>query len=151
MQISSKWWKRALIPLTAILVWVGPLGGPFGSGANIATLSLRSLQGETQEQKAELAFYECLEDAASPIPDSEIAEVVVSNDFGRDGIGYLEQRLDEILFPTIRISAEGATYRYSVFPFDSVGPAELENYSQSRATESLFRCSYALVLVEKLG
>lgn len=147
----GKWMKILSLPLLSILVWGLPLGGAFSSDANIGSLILRAMAGETEQQIAELEFYACLEEAGSTIPNGEKTSVIVSGDFGQDGVGYLEQRLDEILYPRIRIVESEADFEYLVSPIELSTPESISKIAQSRSVAGLYQCAYALIVTKRVG
>lgn len=143
-------WKTLLVFfLLVAAVGLVPFGGPFATDSNPLSLILRGIAPTTEQQRAELAFYDCLKTAGDPVPNSETVEVVVSQGFGRDGIGYLEQRLDEILFPRVRVVEFEARYEYKVFPIDVISQAEFEALQRGTDVLGLYQCAYALIVVER--
>lgn len=63
----------------------------------------------SEEESGEIDFLNCLEQSASDLEDGTIVDVQVSDQvFDGGSVSYLAQRLDEILYPRLRITDQAA-------------------------------------------
>lgn len=101
----------------------------------------------SQEEIGELSFLACLEDSASGIPDRETIRVIVSeNDFDEGTVAYLTQRLDELLYPRLRIVDTESRYDITVLSYEKA----LVDGSLLGKPESINSCGAVGIMVERV-
>lgn len=67
-----------------------------------------ALEPPSSAETAELEFLRCLEESAKALEDTRIVEIRISQEkFDSFTVTYLDQRLDELLYPRLRISDNG--------------------------------------------
>ena len=110
-----------------------------------------SVRPMSEAERVETEFLNCLEEAAIDLTDGSIVDVRVSEKvFDGGSVSYLSQRLDEILYPRLRITAESADWVMQIKHESEVpiGPGSNEYFSS--AEKNQVRCSNVLIEFEEV-
>lgn len=100
----------------------------------------------SEAERGETEFLDCLEESAIYLEDGSIVDVRVSDKvFDGGSVQYLAQRLDEILYPRLRITAESADLVMQIKHESEVPIGPVSTESSTSAVTNQVKCSNVLI------
>ena len=105
-----------------------------------------SVKPMSESERVETEFLKCLEESAVNLRDGSIVDVKVSDKvFDGGSVSYLSQRLDEILYPRLRITGESAGWLMQIKHESEVPIGPFSSDNSSSAETNQVKCSNVLI------
>ena len=146
-------WK-SLIALAGFGVSASLLmtANPFSLAIYPFGLVQQAIEPLSESEAGEIDFLNCLEESASGLDDGTVVDVQVSDQvFDGGSVSYLSQRLDEILYPRLRINEQLSEYVMEVRHETEVAGGPIGPGVTQEAPVIQFRCSNVIIELKEVN